>query len=64
MRNGLLKIQNYVLGVIKQLRDLKDAILWLVCVEKVFVICVVNLGNQIIKIILNAIFIEKKPMIK
>jgi len=62
MRNGSLKIQNYVLGVIKLWRDLKVVILWLVFVGKVFAICAVNPGNQITKIILNVIFIRKEMM--
>jgi hypothetical protein len=64
MLNGLLRIQSYVLGVIKLCRDHKVVILWLVYVAKVSVICVVNLGNLIIKIILNAISIKNVMMIK
>lgn len=64
MLNGLLRIQNYVHGVIKLCRDHKVVILWLVYVAKVFVICVVNLGNLIIRIISNVISIKNVMMIK
>lgn len=60
MRNGCLKMQNYVPGAIKQWKDLQDVIIWRVYVAKVFAICVVNLGNLIIKIILNVIYIKRK----
>lgn len=64
MLNGLPRIQNYVHGVIKLCRDHKVVILWLVYVAKVFVICVVNLGNLIIRIISNVISIKNVMMIK
>ena len=53
-------MQNYVPGAIKQWKDLQDVIIWRVYVAKVFAICVVNLGNLIIKIILNVIYIKRK----
>ncbi len=62
MLNGYQIMQNYALGVKKLFRDLLAVILWLVFVVKIFVICVLILGNQIIKIILNAIFIKKNQM--
>lgn len=64
MQNGLHKILSYVLGVIKLYKGPKGATLWLVFVEKAFVICAVNHGNQIIKIILNVISLRRKMMTK
>jgi hypothetical protein len=64
MLNGLHNILSYVHGVIKLWKDHKVVILWHVYVAKVFAICAVNLGNQIIKIILNAIYIKNVMMIK
>lgn len=55
-------MQNYVPGAIKQWKDLQDVIIWRVYVAKVFAICVVNLGNLIIKIILNVIYIKRKTI--
>lgn len=62
MLSGLLRILNYVRGATKLSKDLLDVISWLVFAEKVFAICVVNLGNLITKITLNAIFLGKKIM--
>jgi hypothetical protein len=53
-------MQRYVLGVTKLYKDHKGAISWHVHVEKVFVTCVVSLGNLIIKIILNVIYLKRR----
>jgi hypothetical protein len=55
-------MQKSVLGVKKQSKDQWDAILWHVPAAKAFVICAHNLGNLIIKIILNATYIRKKQI--
>lgn len=62
MQNGYHKMQKYVLGVRKQLKDQWDVILWLVLVAKISVICVLNLGSPITKTILNAIYTNKGLM--
>ena len=64
MLNGLHKIQNCARGVIKLYKDHRVVISWHVYVVRVFVICAVNLGNQITKITLNAIYIKNVMMIK
>jgi hypothetical protein len=55
---------NFVLGVKKQLKEVQAAILWLVFVERAFVIYVRDLGSQIIRTILNVIYLKKVRMIK
>lgn len=59
MLNGWLQTQNYAHGVIKLFKDLQGVIIWLVYAEKAFVICAVNHGNLIIRIILNAIYLRR-----
>lgn len=59
MLNGCQLIQNFVHGVKKLFKEVLDATLWLVYVEKTFVTCVQNHGNQIIRIISNVIFIKR-----
>lgn len=62
MLNGLHKMQKYAPGAKKLWRDLWDAILWLVLVANPFAICVLNLGNQIIKTTLSVIYTNKSLM--
>jgi hypothetical protein len=59
MLNGCLLIRNFAPGVIKQSKEVLDAILWLAYVEKVSVFCVQGHGNPTIKIISNAISTKK-----
>jgi len=55
---------NFALGVKKQLKEVQVVILWLVFVERAFAIYVQDLGNQIIRITSNVIYLKKVPMIK
>jgi len=61
MQNGWLFIQSYALGAKKQLKEVLVVTLWHVYAEKVSAIYVQSHGNQIIKTILNVIYIRKAP---
>lgn len=64
MLSGWQLILKCVHHVINLYRDQQVVILWLALVVKIFVTCVLNLGNQTIKTILNAIYITNETMIQ
>lgn len=61
MPNGCQSTLSSVLGVRKPFREVLDVTLWLVYVERIFVIYVQDHGNQITKTTLSAIYTKKVP---
>lgn len=61
MPNGCQSTLNFVLGVKKLFKEVLDVTLWLVYVERTFVIYVQDHGSQITRTTLSAIFTKKVP---